>query len=364
MHQAELAIIKPLQQAAFGEEIKILHSLHLYGDVTYRTLAKTRNMSMKKTSSLFRLNPFLDENGVLRVGGRIKHAMVSFDVKHPIILPSKNHVSELIVRHHHERINHQGRGMTLNDLHSHGYWIVGGSSVVATYISKCVTCHKLRGALQEQKMADLPEDRLEPAPPFTYCAVDLFGPFHIKEGRKELKRYGVLFTCMSSRAIHLETANSLETDSFIQSLRRFIDRRGPVRQIRCDQGTNFVGAKRELDDQLLKMDQSRVRQFLLESDCDWIEFQFNVPSASHMGGIWERQIRTARNVLAVLLDQCGTQLDDESLRTFMTEAEAVVNSRPLTVESLSSLDGVEPLTPNHLLMGKSNVVLPPPGVFQ
>ena len=83
-----------------------------------------------------------------------------------------------------------------------------------------------------------------------------------------------------------------------------------------------------------------------------------------MGGIWERQIRTARNVLAVLLDQCGTQLDDESLRTFMTEAEAVVNSRPLTVESLSSLDGVEPLTPNHLLMGKSNVVLPPPGVFQ
>ena len=124
-----------------------------------------------------------------------------------------------------------------------------------------------------------------------------------------------------------------------------------MRQIRCDQGTNFVGAKQELDDQLLKMDQSRVRA--LERDCDWIEFQFNVPSASHMGGIWVRQIRTARNVLAVLLDQCGTQLDDESLRTFMTEAEAVVNSRPLTVESLSLPDGVEPLTPNHLLTGKS-----------
>lgn len=364
LRQAELAIIKPLQEAAYAEEIKVLQSLHLYGDVTDRTLARTRNTSMKKTSSLYRLDPFLDENGVLRVGGRIKRAMMSFDVKHPIILPNKNHVTKLIVRHHHERISHQGRGMTLNDLRSHGYWIVGGSSVVATYISKCVTCRKLRGALQEQKMADLPEDRLEPAPPFTYCGVDLFGPFHIKEGRKELKRYGVLFTCMSSRAIHLETANSLETDSFINSLRRFISRRGPVRQIRCDQGTNFVGAKRELDDQLSKMDQSRVRQFLLERDCDWIEFQFNVPSASHMGGIWERQIRTARNVLAVLLDQCGTQLDDESLRTLITEAEAVVNSRPLTVESLSSPDGVEPLTPNHLLTAKSNVVLPPPGVFQ
>ena len=364
LRHAELEIIKSIQKEVYTEEIKILQSLKLYGVVTDRTLARTRNTSMKKTSSLYRLDPFLDENGVLRVGGRIKRALVPFDVKHPIILPSKNHVTALLVRHHHERISHQGRGMTLNDLRSHGYWIVGGSSEVATYISKCVTCRKLRGALQEQKMADLPKDRLEPAPPFTYCGVDLFGPWHIKEGRRELKRYGVLFTCISSRAVHLETVISLETDSFINSLRRFLCRRGPVRQIRCDRGTNFVGAKCELDNALSTIDQSRVRQFLLERNCDWVEFQFNVPSASHMGGIWERQIRTVRNVLAVLLDQCGTQLDDESLRTFMAEAEAVVNSRPLTVESLSSPEGVEPLTPNHLLTAKSKVVLPPPGVFQ
>ena len=127
-----------------------------------------------------------------------------------------------------------------------------------------------------------------------------------------------------------------------------------------------MGAKCELDNALSTIDQSRVSQFLLERNCDWVEFQFNVPSASHVGGIWKRQIRTARNVLAVLVDQGGTQLDDESLRTFMaeTEAEAVVNSRPLTVESLSSPEGVEPLTPNHLLIAKSKVVLPPTGVFQ
>ena len=106
-------------------------------------------------------------------------------------------------------------------------------------------------------MAALPEDRLEPAEPFHYCAVDLFGPFLIKEGRKELKRYGVLFTCLSSRAVHIETANSLSTDSFINCLRRMIAIRGPIRQLRCDQGTNFVGAKLEFQREYEKMDQSK-----------------------------------------------------------------------------------------------------------
>ena len=319
---------------------------------------------MKKTSSLYRLDPFLDEDGVLRVGGRIRNALVSYEIKHPVILPSRGHVTTLLVRYYHERIRHQGRGMTLNDLRSHGYWVIGGSSSVSRCISKCVICRRLRGALQEQKMANLPEDRLEPAPPFTHCGVDYFGPWLIKEGRKELKRYGVLFTCLSSRAIHLEVSATLETDSFINALRRFINRRGPVRTIRCDQGSNLMGAKNELQKALSSMDQTRVRHFLLERSCDWIEFQPNVPSASHMGGVWERQIRTARNVLSVLLDRCGNQLNDESLQTFMTEVEAVVNSHPLTVENLTSPGSLEPLTPNHLLTGKSRVVLPPPGEFQ
>ena len=113
--------------------------------------------------------------------------------------------------------------MTLNDLRSHGYWIVGGGSEVATYISKCITCRKVRGALQEQKMADLPKERLEPAPPFTYCGVDLFGPWHNKEGRRELKRYGVPFTCMSPRAVHLETVISLKTHLLIHCTASYAD---------------------------------------------------------------------------------------------------------------------------------------------
>ena len=115
-------------------------------------------------------------------------------------------------------------------------------------------------------MADLPTDRLEPSPPFTYSTVDFFGLFFVKEGRKEFKKYGVLFTCMVSRAVHLETANSMDTSSFLYAYRRFLGRRGPVRQLRCDQGTNFVGAKAELK----KYWTNNVRQELMKDKCDWI----------------------------------------------------------------------------------------------
>lgn len=193
--------------------------------------------------------------------------------------------------------------------------------------------------------------------------MDAFGPFIIKEGRKELKRWGLIFTCMASRAIHLETLNGMTTDSFVNALRRFIARRGKVREIRSDQGTNFVGAKNELAAALQEL-QEPIKQFLSSQDCDLIHFKMNVPHASHMGGIWERQIRTTRSVLTSLLSDHGTQLDDEALRTLMTEAENIVNSRPLTVENLADPLGAEPLTPNHLLTFKTQVVLPPPGKFE
>ena len=111
-------------------------------------------------------------------------------------------------------------------------------------------------------MADIPKERLSPAPPFTYCGVDYFGPFFIEEGRKEMKRYGALFTCLSSRAVRIETANSLETDSFVNALRRFVARRGPVREIRSDQGTNPVGAEKEFRRALEEMDNGSIQRSL------------------------------------------------------------------------------------------------------
>ena len=112
------------------------------------------------------------------------------------------------------------------------------------------------------------------------------------------------------------------------------------------------------------MDQDKVKSDLLQRNCDWIEFNFNAPKASHIGGVWERQIRTVRSVLTALLEKNGSQLNDEALRTFMCEAEAVVNSRPLSPDNTKSSLSPEALTPNHLLTMKTKIILPPPGVFQ
>ena len=165
-------------------------------------------------------------------------------------------------------------------------------------------------------MASLPSDKLESTPPFTYCALDCFGPFYIKEGRKELKRCGVLFTCMSCRAVHFETVNTMETYSFINCLRRFIAIRDPLWQLRCDQGSNFVGAENDLNKALSELDEERLRQFLLRENCDLFGFKMIFPAASHMGGFWERQISSIRSELSSLLLKHGEQLNDENMRIF------------------------------------------------
>ena len=192
-------------------------------------------------------------------------------------------------------------------------------------------------------MADLPKSRAEPAPPFTYCGVDFFGPWHVQRGRSVVKRYGALFTCFASRAVHIEVADSLETDSFIQALRRFICRRGPVREIRCDRGTNFIGAEAELKKAIDEIDDQKVKAELLKAKIDWIK---NPASASNFGGVRERQIRSIRNVMSGLIREHGNRFG-ESLRTFLCEAESTINNRPLTVET-----------------GKTRLVLPPPGEFK
>lgn len=221
-------------------------------------------------------------------------------------------------------------------------------------------CRRIKSTPQDQKMADLPEDRLTPAPPFTDVGVDYFGPYVTKEGRKERKRYGALFTCLVSRAVHIEVAHSLDTDSFLHTLRRFIARRGQVREIRSDNGTNFVGARRELREAINEMDQKEVTEKLRQQNIAW---KFNPPAASHMGGVWERQIRTARRILDTLLREHGSRLDDESLQTLMCEVESIINSRPLTAIS-SDVKDPYPLSPNQILTMKTGIVLPPPGKFQ
>ena len=221
LQHAATVIIKATQATTFKKDLESL--------LKNQDLQDTKGSSKKGNATLLQnLDPFLDQDGVLRVGGRIRRANLEEDIKFPILIPRDTHITKLLVQHFHEKCKHQARTTTLNEIRSNGYWIIGGTSSVSHYILRCVTCRRLRGPTQSQKMSDLPEDRLHQAPPFTYCAVDYFGPWIIKDKRKELKRYGVLFTCMASSAIHLEIAHSLETDSFINALRRFICRRGPI----------------------------------------------------------------------------------------------------------------------------------------
>lgn len=184
----------------------------------------------------------------------------------------------------------------------------------------------------------------------------MFGPFPVKEGRKHLKRYGLLFTCMSSRAVHIEVLDDLSTDCFIQSWRCFLSLRGNVKILRCDNGTNFVGANNEISKLFSEMDESdRFTKFLREHQC---QFVFNTPHASHMGGSWERLIRSVRSVFSGITMHMHN-LTTSNLRTIMYECMAIINSRPLTTIS----HDCTPLSPNDLLNLKSSVILPMPGSY-
>ena len=186
-------------------------------------------------------------------------------------------------------------------------------------------------------MADLPPDRLTPSPPFTFCGLDLFGPFLVKQGRCSVKRYGIIVTCLISRAVHLDIVYSQSTDSFVNAFRRLIALRGPVRQLRCDQGTNFIGAKSSLS----------------KMGCDMV---FNPPASSHRGGVYERMIGVARRIIEGILLEHSSRLDDEGLSTVLAETASVMNSRPLSIDHMNDPTSLEPLTPNHLLTFKSKVI--------
>ena len=180
LQKAELFLIKASQSKAFPEETEALATKsHQENGIVGR--------SVKRTSPIHHLKPIVDDDGVPRVGGgRLHQAELPYDVRHPVLLPKKAHLTDLVIRHFHQRAGHQGRARTHTEIRLSGYWIVNASSLIGYHISKCVTCRKLRAPPQQQVMAELPTDRFEQVPPFTFSAVD-YGPFYIKEGRKEMK---------------------------------------------------------------------------------------------------------------------------------------------------------------------------------
>jgi hypothetical protein len=284
--------------------------------------------------------PFLFD-GILCVGGRLQNAD-GLEL-HPVILP-QGKLAELITRHFHESNAHVGRNHVLSLLRKN-YYIMKGYSMVKSVLGSCVHCRKHHGKPAEQQMANLPKERVDSSvnPPFTYVGVDYFGPMEVKYRRGTVKRYGCLFTCLVTRAVHIEVTHSLSSDSFLMALHRFTARRGKPQKIFSDNGTNFVAADRELAEEIRAINEKKIKDEMM---LDAIEWNFNPPHAPHMGGVWERLVRSVKQILRHLVG--SRLLNDEELVSFMCEAEKILNDRPLTRMGSDPRDPT-PLTPSHLL---------------
>ena len=222
MHSAEIEILKCVQRQSFREELSCLQNKET-DDKRTKSVQTDRRRPVKKSSSIVKLDPEL-RDGLLCVGGRLRHAPIKEEQKHPVILPKKHHVVDLIIRHYHLLSGHSGQEYVLSLIRKN-FWIIKGRVAVRRIVNRCFGCRRRQAPVGAQKMSDLPADRVTPdKPPFSFAGVDCFGPFWVKIARSQVKRYGVLFTCLVSRAIRIEVAQSMDTDSFVNSMRRFIAR--------------------------------------------------------------------------------------------------------------------------------------------
>lgn len=210
------------------------------------------------------------------------------------------------------------------------------------------------GPLGNQRMSDLSSDRVEPGKPsFSYVGVDCFRPFLVKRLRSQMKQYGCILTCCSIRAVHIQKLDTMDTDSFINAFKHFEIRWGRPELVRSDNGSDFVGGERMLHEAIQFWNQEETAEHMRQQEIQWV---FNPPTASHMWGLWECQIRSVRWVLGALL-QNAQALDDEGLSTLFCEVESIIYNRPITTVSDNPRD-LEPLTPNHLLLLRAGVWIP------
>ncbi|XP_068749478.1 uncharacterized protein [Montipora capricornis] len=352
--------LEELQQAG-REIVRLVQRQHFLEEC----LCLKEGRQVKRHSKLANLSPILIDD-VIRVGGRIHRAPIAFEAAHPMILPRSHHVSALIVRYYHRVLGHAGREHVLSVIRQR-FWILKGRVLVRQILSSCLSCRKRNAPPLQQVMADLPKERLIPyQPPFTYTGLDFFGPFYVKRSRSTVKVYGCIFVCFNSRAVHIEDVSSLETDTFIQALVRFISVRGCPKEIWSDNGTNFTGAEKELRLSVQDLNEERIKSELHSREVEWYscplpKWRFQRPAASHMSGVWERLIRSVRKAMRAVLGSQGALVGLETLRTVFAEVTSILNSRPICPSSDDPND-LEPLTPNHLLLQRRNLFVPP-GVF-
>ncbi|XP_049318369.1 uncharacterized protein LOC125780328 [Bactrocera dorsalis] len=306
-----------------------------------------------------RLTAFIDEHGVLRVGGRLANSTLTYSQQHPIILPRHSTLTSLVIYNAHLRTMHGGTQLTMAEVRQ-SYWIVGGRPAIKTLILRCMKCARHRGKRAKQLMGQLPTVRVQPSRAFFHTGVDYAGPITIKSwrgrGAKQFKGWICVFVCMSTSAVHIEVATDYTSDTFIAAYRRFTARRGICHTLYSDCGTTFLGADATLKKLFTQgsSESTSIASLLLNDGTQW---QFNPPAAPHMGGKWEAAVKSIKFHLTRAIGDTSYSLDE--IMTLLTQIEAILNSRPL--EPLSDdPEDLAALTPGHFLIGQALTTLPEP----
>ena len=268
-----------------------------------RGMETIKNLPPKQRAELQTKSPFLDQSdGLIKVGGRLDRADLTFGRRHPTLVPDTL-TGDALLGYLHSKTEHQGRKITSSAIRDAGFWPIGGRSRIDRITATCVPCRTLRAPTMTQKMADLPEQRLYRTPPFYNCGIDVFGHFLIRQGKATRANPGakkvwvLIFSCLYSRAVHLEMLESMDTASFRMAFNRFQAVRGDCAYLRSDAGSNFMGARNELpQEEKLVPDQvlQEVRSSWEQQGKTW---DVNPPLASHFGGVWERAIGQVRTII-------------------------------------------------------------------
>ena len=330
--------LKRAQHESYSKEIEDLH----------------KRSQVSPVSGLAKLFPIIDESsGLLRVGGRVSEAKISHDAKHQVILSPTHRVTELIAIDCHIKLLHAGTEHTVNSMRQ-TYWIPSLRPLVKRVIRNCPPCIRENAKPAVPRMASLPLARVEEGGVWTHTGMDVFGPILIKERRSRVKRWVVMFCSMTIRAIHMEIIRTVDSDCFIQALRRLIARRGEIKHLYSDSGSNFVGAAPELRAAVHALNEDEhFRNYLTATN---IEFHFMPPKASHFGGSWERLIKSIKRTFRIVFHD--RVLHEDTLHTSLCEIESAMNSRPLSYVGDDPSDPTS-LTPNHFLHHASTTVTPP-----
>ncbi|XP_062704653.1 uncharacterized protein LOC134286958 [Aedes albopictus] len=317
-----------------------------------------KHLNVSRKSSLRRLCPFLDKDGIVRVGGRLRHSDQDYGAKHPAILPSAHPFTKLLVSYYHRQTIHGGRQLTLSTMRQE-FWPIHGKRVVDGVLRKCFRCFRVNPTPIQQPTGQLPSTRVRPSRPFSITGVDYCGPFYLKPPHRRAaapKAYIAVFVCFATKAMHQEIVSDLSTAGFLAALRRFVGHHGIPLEIHSDNAKNFAGAKNELIDLYNTLnDKTSKERISNELSLQGISWKFIPPRAPNFGGLWEAAVRSVKTALK---KEIGTrQLSHEHFSTLLVQIAAALNSRPLVPLSDDPSD-LSALTPSHFLIGAPMNALP------